>query len=115
MLLQTLLTVAVAFFAVDPARDPAPTPLMRVVEPYKVKAGAEVVVTGDNLSKKYVADVFLQIRGANTKVEVLEQSDTTLKFRVPETVKPGSYRIIVLLTTVEPVLIEEPVKLIIEE
>jgi hypothetical protein len=111
ILLQSVFAAA----AVDPKSEPAPTPLMRTVSPYSAKAGAEVTIAGDNLDKKVVAEVYLSLNGKNTKVEVTGQAEKELKIRVPANFKPGSYRIVVLLRSVDPVLIEEPVRLLIEE
>jgi hypothetical protein len=110
ILLQSVFAAA----AVDP-KEPTPTPLMRTVDPYSTKAGAEVTISGDNLDKKVVAEVYMSLNGKNTKVEVTSQADKELKFKVPATAKPGSYRIVVLIRSVDPVLIEEPVRLVIEE
>jgi hypothetical protein len=109
-----LLVSILAQAAVDPKSEPMPTPLMRVVEPYTAKVGMEVVVSGDNLSKNLIAEVYLTANNQNFKVEVLSQTDTELKFKVPQ-VKPGSYRILVLLRSADPTIIEEPVKLVVEE
>jgi hypothetical protein len=109
-----LLLSAFAFAAVDPKSEPMPTPLMRTVDPYSAKVGTEVLVSGDNLGKHLIAEVFLTAQNQNFKVEVISQSDKELRFKVPE-VKPGPYKILVLLRSVEPTLIEEPVRLVVEE
>jgi hypothetical protein len=116
MLLSVLFTVLLPFVAaVDPNERPMPTPLMRVVEPATVRAGNEVVATGDNLGKAVVAEVYLTANNVNTKVEVLAQADNEIRFRVPAGQKPGAYRVTVLMRSAEPVLIEEPVRLVVEE
>ena len=109
-----LLATALAFGAVDTKSEPTPTPLMRTVDPYTAKVGVEVTVAGDNLGKTLVAEVFLTANSKNFKVEVTSQSDKELKFKVPA-VKPGPYRILVLLKSAEPIFIEEPVRVVIEE
>ena len=116
MLLTVLLSLLLpSAAAVDPNRQPLPTPLMRTVDPYMAKAGVEVTVTGNNLGKALVAEVSLTAGKASYKVEILSQTDTELKFKVPAGVKAGSYRLTVLLRSAEPTLIEEPVKIVIEE
>ena len=109
-----LLLSALAFAAVDPKTEPMPTPLMRTVEPYSAKVGAEVLVSGDNLGKNLIAEVFLTANNKNFKVEVISQTDKEVKFKVP-TVKPGPYKILVLLKSADPTFIEEPVRLVVEE
>ena len=116
MLLTVLVSLLLPFAAaVDENRQPRPTPLMRTVDPYMAKAGMEVTVTGDHLGKHLVAEVSLTAGKASYKVEILSQTDTELKFKVPADVKPGGYRLTVLLTSAEPTLIEEPVRIVIEE
>ena len=112
LLLQTVFAAATP---VDPKTEPMPTPLMRTVDPYTAKAGAEITVTGDNLDQKIVAEVYLSNNGKNVKVEVISQAEKELKFKVPAATKPGGYRIVVLVRSVDPVLIEEPVRVVIEE
>ena len=117
-LLMSVVLLQTAFVAaapVDPKSEPLPTPLMRTVDPYTAKAGAEITVTGDNLDKKVVAEVYLSASGKNEKVEVTSQAEKELKFKVPASTKPGPYRIVVLVRSAEPVLIEEPVRIVIEE
>lgn len=109
-----LLLSAFAFAAVDPKSEPMPTPLMRTVEPYTAKVGAEVLVVGDNLGKNIVAEVYLMANNKNFKVEVISQAEKELKFKVP-VVKPGPYKVVVLLKSSDPTLIEEPVRLVVEE
>jgi hypothetical protein len=99
--------------AVDPKAQPMATPLMRVVEPSTAKVGAEILVTGDNLGKENVAEVYLTAAKQNFKVEVLSQAEKELKFKVPN-VKPGPYKVLVLMKSAEPTFIEEPVRLVVE-
>jgi hypothetical protein len=101
--------------AIDPEQKVLPTPVMRVVEPATVKAGAEVTVTGDNLNKELIAAVYLITDNAQIEVKVLSQSEKELTFKVAADVKPGRYRIGVLTTTAEPAVLEEPVRLVVEE
>jgi IPT/TIG domain-containing protein len=95
------------------ARDPFATPMMRVAEPATAKVGDVVAVTGINLEKEVVAEVYLTDRTDDTKVTVLEQSSTTIKFKVPS-VKPGNYWLKVLVKGDEPVFIEEPCRITVE-
>ena len=61
-----------------------------------------------------MAEVYLGVDGKNTKVDVISQTDKELKFRVPK-IKAGPYRVLVLTKCTEPAMIEEPVRLVIEE
>ena len=114
MLVELLVLLALPFALTGAKNEPTPTPLMRVVAPYSVRVGMEVVVTGENLDKSHIAEVYLSADGELFKVEVVSQESTAIKFIVPK-VKGGPYRITVLTTSVEPLLIEEPVRLVVEE
>jgi hypothetical protein len=106
--------LVVAFAVTAPDLKGQSMPMMRTVEPYSAKVGAEVVVSGENLGKEMIAEVYLGSGGKNTKVEVTSQADKELKFKVPDT-KPGPYRVVVLTKGAEPAMIEEPVRLVVEQ
>jgi hypothetical protein len=113
LILLLLALVPFQLVAVDPT-EPTPTPLMRIVEPSVAKIGMEITVTGQNLGKECVAEVYMTQGKASYKVEVIEQTQTELKFKVPANVPPAAYRLTVLMKGAVPLLIEEPVRLIIE-
>ena len=98
------------------AKDPEvlPTPVMRAVTPETVKAGETATVAGDYLDKSRVADLFLTNAQGDIKVEILEQSVSSIKFRVPAKAAAGRYNLLVLLVDLEPKLIEEPARLTVE-
>lgn len=91
-----------------------PTPVMRSVSPETVKAGEIATVSGEYLDKSRVANLFLSNAQGDIKVEILEQSASAIKFRVPSKVAPGRYSLTVLLVDIEPKLIEEPTHLTVE-
>jgi hypothetical protein len=91
-----------------------PTPVMRTVNPEAVKAGETATVSGEYLDKSRVADVFLTNGQIDIKVEILAQSATAIKFKVPEKAEPGRYNMMVMLVSEEPKLIEEPARLTVQ-
>ncbi len=96
-------------------QTPPPTPIIKVVEPDTAKAGDEVKVTGTNLSKTWVVQVYLTQGDKTIKVKVTEQTDTEVKFNVPESVKAGRFGIAVLTTGGDDArIIDEPVFLSVE-
>jgi hypothetical protein len=109
-----LLLLSLVLPVVAAPRDPIPTPIMRTVEPRTAKAGDEVTVTGDNLGKDIVSEVYLTDRTNKVKVTVLEQNSTTVKFTVPAKIKPARYWLMVLANFPEPLLIEQPAPITIE-
>ena len=101
--------------AIDKAADPKPTPMMRTVEPMPAKPGDVVTIKGDHLAKDFISAVYISIDGKDRQITLQTQTDESVSFTVPAELKPGSYKVIVLLNSVEPMLIEEPVRLIISE
>ena len=91
-----------------------PTPVLRAVSPDTIKAGEMATVSGEYLDKSRVADLFLTVGGKDVKVEILEQSASSIKFKVPNNIATGRYTLSVLLADVEPKLIEAPARLTIE-
>lgn len=90
-------------------------PRMTSVEPTRTKAGGEVTVSGENLDKANVAEVFLTDGQNDTKVEVLEQTANSIKIRVPASMKNGRFGLVVLTASKPQRLIEQPVKLTITD
>ena len=58
--------------------------------------------------------MFLTDGQTDFKVEILEQTSSAIKFRVPAKVVPARYNLLVLLVDVEPKLIEEPVRITVQ-
>jgi IPT/TIG domain len=92
----------------------AAMPRMVSAEPQNGKVGDVIVVTGENLDKATVAKVYLTDGTHDTQVEVTEQSGTTIKFKIP-TKATGRLAIMVLTAGKDAKLIEQPVKVSVEE
>jgi hypothetical protein len=89
--------------------QPVPvTPFIRTATPDTGMPGDVVTVMGDALDKKHVAEVYLTDGKRDVKVEILEQSEDSIRFRLPAKVAPGRYSLMVL-TVDEPKYIEQPV------
>jgi hypothetical protein len=89
-------------------------PRMVSAEPQNGKAGDVIVVTGENLEKENVAKVYLTDGSKDTLVEVTEQNGTTIKFKIPAKAT-GRLALMVLTGGKDAKLIEQPVKITIEE
>ena len=90
-------------------------PRMTSVDPLNGKKGDVIVITGENLDKDQVDKVFLTDGKNDTIVEVVEQSATTIKFKVPEKAATGSRLALMILTSGKDArYIEQPVKVTIE-
>lgn len=89
-------------------------PLLQTVDPSTAKIGDVVTVTGENLDQNLVAALYLTNGKEDVKVEIVEQSATAIKFKIPAAVKVGRLAVMVLTKGKEPKFIEEPVKVVIE-
>ena len=91
------------------------TPQMRSVQPGNGKVGSVLRVHGVYLGKTMVDEVYLTDHTFDMKVKVLDQSDDSIEFRIPPSAKPGRLELLVKTTGKEPVLIEQPVYITVEE
>jgi IPT/TIG domain-containing protein len=89
-----------------------PLPRCTAVEPDTGKVGDLISVKGENLNKASIVEVYLTDGSKDTKATITEQTDTQIKFRVPE-VKPGRYHL-AMLTANRASIIEQPVVLTVE-
>jgi len=89
-------------------------PHMITVEPDSGKAGDVLVVSGENLAKSAVKDLYLTDGQKDWKTEIVEQTDSSITFKIPADAVPGRFNLMVLTTGAEPRLIEQPVKVNVE-
>ncbi|HTB19737.1 MAG TPA: hypothetical protein VK708_16560 [Bryobacteraceae bacterium] len=88
---------------------------MNNVQPDSGKIGSVLRVHGVFLSKARVDEVYLTDHTFDMKVKVLDQAEDYIEFRVPPFVKPGRLELLVKTTGKEPMLLEQPVYINIEE
>jgi len=88
-------------------------PRMTSVTPDAGKPDAVVVVAGENLDKSQVKEVYLTLGKEEIRVTIVSQKPEAIEFKVPPTVKPGRYGLMILNADCT-MYIEQPVKLTIE-
>jgi len=96
MRLSPIVIVAVAlltFPLILPAQ--ASFPRMTTVDPMTAKVGDVVTAEGENLDKNNVAELFLTDNKSDFRVEVTAQSASAIKFKVPDSVKPGRFGLVI--------------------
>lgn len=93
----------------------AQAPQMNTVEPEGGKIGAVLRVSGIHLNKARVDEVYLTDHTLDMKVRVLDQKDDVIEFRIPPSVKPGRLQLLVKTTGKQPLLLEQPVYITVEE
>lgn len=89
-------------------------PRMTGVEPGNGKAGDVLTVSGEHLAKGEVVELYLTDEKKDTKVQVLEQAASTIKFKIPDKMATGRFALLVLTGGKDPKLIEQPVKVTVE-
>jgi hypothetical protein len=88
---------------------------MHKVLPESGKIGSVLRIHGDFLGKARVDEVYLTDHTFDMKVKVLAQTDDFIEFRIPPFVKPGRLQLLVKTAGKEPLLLEQPVYITIEE
>ena len=91
------------------------TPRMTTVDPGNGKAGDEITVAGENLEKTNVTKVYLTDGKNDVLVDVTGQTATSIKFKIPAKATAGRFALMLLTAGKEPKLIEQPVKLTVDE
>jgi hypothetical protein len=94
------------------------SPMITGVDPASGKPGDVITAAGQNLQKENVAKLYLT-DGVSDKhdiqVDVLSQTATEIKFKIPAKTAFGRMALMILTTTKPPQLIEQPVKLTIDD
>jgi hypothetical protein len=93
----------------------AQVPVMNKVQPDSGKIGSVLRIQGVYLGKAKVDEVYLTDHTFDMKVKVLGQTEDSIEFRIPPFVKPGRLQLLVKTTGKEPVLLEQPVYITVEE
>jgi hypothetical protein len=107
-------TLLFALASPAPLHAQATMPRMNTVEPASGAIGDVLTVTGDNLDQDNVAALYLTDGKSDVKVAITEQTDTSIKFKIPPEARTGRFALMVLTRGKDPKLIEEPVKVTIE-
>jgi len=89
-------------------------PWISAVEPASGKVGDVLSIQGVNLGQDSVAALYLTDGNTDLKVLMIEQTSTSIRFRIPPEAKPGRFALMVLTKGNVPKLIEEPVKITVE-
>jgi Ca-activated chloride channel family protein len=63
------------------------------VDPQAARTGALVTASGNGLDRSSIASLFLTDGARTVATEVVEQSDTEIRFRVPEQTEAGPWRV----------------------
>jgi hypothetical protein len=89
-------------------------PRINSVEPTSGKVGDAFTIQGENLGQENVAELYLTDGKADVKVRIIEQTSSSIKFRMPPEAKPGRFALMVLTKGADPKLIEQPAKIVVD-
>jgi hypothetical protein len=85
------------------------------VDPLTAKVGDLVRAHGEGIGPANVDELYLTNDVQDVKVEMIEQSDKLMKFKVPTGVKPGRWALMTHMKSGSgPKLIEQPVKVTVK-
>jgi hypothetical protein len=84
------------------------------VDPESGKIGDTVGAVGEAIDKANVVELYLTDGSNDTKVVIVEQTDKLIKFKIPKTMKPGRYNLMIKTGGAAPKLLEQPVKMNVE-
>src|SRR5260370_34017084 len=93
----------------------AQAPQMSRVQPDNGKIGSVLRVHGVYLGKAKVDEVYLTDHTFDMKVKVLDQTDDSIEFRIPPSVKPGRLQLLVKTVGKHALLLEHPVFITVDE
>ena len=85
------------------------------MEPKIARVGMVLTISGRALDQDHVDEVYLTDHRFDMKVKIVEQSDTTLKIRVPPFVKPGRLQLLLLSKGDRPAYLEQPMYVQVED
>jgi len=94
---------------------PAQVPQMKAVNPDSGKVGSVVKINGLFLGKDKVESIYLSDHTLDMMAKVLSQSDSTIEFRIPPSVKPGKLQLVLKTAGKEQFLLEQPFYIVVEE
>jgi hypothetical protein len=90
------------------------SPSIDTVDPPNGKVGTVITATGTNLQKALVAKLYLTDGKNDIQVDMTEQTDTSIKFKIPAKAT-GRMSLMVLTSDKEPKLMELPIKVAIDD
>ena len=93
----------------------AQVPQMSNVKPDSGKVGSVLKVHGLYLGKEKVEEVYLTDHTFDMMVKVLDQTEDSIEFRIPPSAKPGRLQLLVKTAGKNPMLLEQPVFVTVEE
>jgi len=91
-------------------------PRFTAVDPTAGKVGTLITVTGENIGTNIVAKVYFTDGQNDIEVLATDHTSTSLKVKIPDRAKVGvRYKLMILTRGKDPKLIEQPVRVEVQE
>ena len=100
------ISLLLAFALPANSQPPSEMPLISSVEPFSGKAGDVFSIQGANLGQEHVAELDLTDGNTDLKVRTIEQTSTSIRFRMPPAAKRRFARMVLTKGT-DPKLIQQ--------
>ena len=113
-LMLVLLALLMAAIVPLPTGAQDTYPKMEAVTPETGRVGDVLTVEGVNLGNTTVESLYLTDGETDWKTEIVEQTGTAIRFRIPEGAKAGRFSLMVLTAGETQTLIEQPIKVTVE-
>ncbi len=110
-LLRYMIALAVLLLSVSAVK--AQTRITSVT-PDTVKAGGEASAIGEDIDGAKVDKLYLTNGKDDFEVQISEQTEKSIKFKVPADMKPGRWALMVRTKGADPKLMEQPTKVTVE-
>jgi len=89
--------------------------MLNAVRPDSGKIGSVLRIRGNDLGKAKIDSVYLSDQTLDMMVKVLNQTDDFIEFRIPPSVKPGKFQLVLKTAGKVPRLLEQPFYIKVEE
>jgi hypothetical protein len=89
--------------------------VLKAVRPDNGRVGSVLRVHGTDLSNEKVDSVYLSDQTLDMMVKVLNQTDNFIEFRIPPSVKPGKFQLVIKTAGKAPRILEQPFYIKVEE
>jgi len=107
--------VGLACLLLLPLTGAAQSARITSVAPSTAKVGDVVSAAGEGIGSADVDGLYLTNDVQDTKVEMIEQTNKTIRFKVPAGLKPGRWALMIHTTSGEGTkLFEQPVKVTVQ-
>ncbi|MBS1877542.1 MAG: hypothetical protein JSU00_30300 [Acidobacteria bacterium] len=85
------------------------------VDPDSGKVGDVIGATGEQIDASKVDELYLTDGKTDIKTEIVSQNETVIKFKIPSKAKAGRYSLMIKTKGADAKLLEQPVRITIEE